>query len=93
MPIIPTFDNYIDVGGLWVRYDTIATVKDTDVDGASACLVVLTVPGYKTLRVGCPAAELLGVIEETRKAHEHEVGYDRGLGMIEANRVVPKSRE
>lgn len=102
MATIPTFDNFIDVGGLWIRYDLIATVKDMPIVGTPRadgepnvqpyCQVVLTVPGYKTLGVGCTAAELLGVIEETRQSHENEIGHARGLGMIEANRAVPRTR-
>lgn len=89
---IPTFDNFIDVGGLWVRYDAIGTVKDVERSDGPHCQVVLTIPGYKTLGVGCTAAELLGVIEETRKSHEYEVGYDRAKGMLEFNSAGPKYR-
>jgi hypothetical protein len=73
---------YIDLGGLWVKYDTIGTIKPTDKDeGEPACLVVLTIPGYKTLRVACSANELLTVITIVGAGHEFGVGEARAKGM------------
>jgi hypothetical protein len=71
---------FIDLGGLWVRYDTIGTVKPTE-EGEPACLVVLTLPGYKTLRVGCTATALLSVIEAVADENETAVGLSRAKGM------------
>jgi hypothetical protein len=71
---------YIDFGGLWVRYDCIGTVKPTE-DGEEACVVVLTIPGYKTLRVWCTATALLNVIDAVRARHEFTTGVERAKGM------------
>lgn len=71
---------YLDLGQLWVRYDLIGTIKPTE-EGEPHCLVVLTLPGYKTLRVGCTAEELLAAIDLRRQSHEQNVGIDRAKGM------------
>jgi len=71
---------YIDFGGLWVRYDCIGTVKPTE-DGEEACVVVLTIPGYKTLRVWCTATALLNVIKAVSYAAEVRIGSGRAKGM------------
>ena len=72
---------YLDLGGLWVRYDCIGTIKEVPVNDSPYCQVVLTLPGYKTLGVGCTALTLLTAIEEVRSRHEVAVGVDRSKGM------------
>ena len=76
--LVPTNGWFVDLGGLWVRYDTIGTIKPADDD---ACLVVLTLPGYKTLRVACAADVLISAIEVLRSEHEMSVGRERAKGM------------
>lgn len=75
---------FIDLGGLWVKYDTIGTIKEVVGAGKPEgpyCQVVLTIPGYKTLGVHCAAEDLITVVEALRTAHEEEIGYDRAKGM------------
>jgi len=79
---IPVNGAYIDLGGLWVKYDTIGTIKPTE-EGEAACLVVLTLPGYKTLRVGCAADDLLAVLEWMAQGTEVFIGRNRAKGMRE----------
>jgi len=71
---------YIDLGNLWVKYDTIGTIRPTE-DGEPACVVVLTIPGYKTLRVACEANELLTVLRDLLHRHEFTTGLERAKGM------------
>lgn len=73
---------YIDLGGLWVRFDCIGTVKQIDgADGAPYCQVVLTLPGYKTLGVGCAASDLIDAVTRARQHAEVVIGLHRAKGM------------
>lgn len=72
---------FLDLGQLWVRYDTIGTIKPSDTDGEPSCLVVLTIPGYKTLRVGCDPIALLTMIQEAANATAQLTGKWRGVGL------------
>ena len=73
---------YLDLGGLWVRYDAIGTIKQINgADGAPYCQVVLTLPGYKTLGVGCTAGELMAAVQACMSNTEWRVGVQRARGM------------
>jgi hypothetical protein len=77
---------YLDIGGLWVRYDCIGTIKqidaaDPDGNPQPYCQVVLTIPGYKTLGVGCTADELIEAIRGAERNNEVMVGMQRAKGM------------
>lgn len=72
---------YLDFGQLWVKYDCIGTIKPAETEGEATCLVVLTIPGYKTLRVGCDHLALLSMIQEAAN-HTHQLeGKWRGVGL------------
>lgn len=72
---------YLDLGALWVRYEAIGTIKPSDTEGEPTCLVVLTIPGYKTLRVACDALALLTMIQEAANHTEQLTGKWRGVGL------------
>jgi hypothetical protein len=73
---------FIDLGGLWVKYDTIGTIKQVSpTEDNPYCQVVLTLPGYKTLGVSCEAVVLITAIERLRSEHEMSLGRERAKGM------------
>ena len=79
---IQTNGAYIDLGGLWARYDAVGTIKEVpDTNDGPYCQVVLTIPGYKTLGVGCTAEELLAVLRTVHARHEFVTGAERAKGM------------
>lgn len=80
-PDIDSHGAYLDLGGLWVRYDAIGTIKAVSAADGPYCQVVLTIPGYKTLGVGCEDLTLLRAIGRVAAHAEMEIGKYRARGM------------
>jgi hypothetical protein len=72
---------FVDLGGQWVRYDTVGTVKQVNGTEGPWCQVVLTIPGYKTIGVNAPADLLIATLESLRSRHEFAIGHERARGM------------
>lgn len=80
---------FLDLGGLWVRADTIATIKEVvspqTLDTGKAiepyCQVVLDVPGVRTLGVACTADTLIDAVVEATRHAEFVAGVERAKGM------------